>query len=529
MRFEKYQAEDMQEAFRLIKADLGPDAVVIQTRKVRPGVFGWLKRPVYEVIAAVDEEAKQTKFAASVAMPTAAQPSPASAGDGRMRPPAARPAALPARTAGQAPAQPRAAAPASAGRPSFAAAPAAAGLGDAASRQAGAVSAPVQAPGASATPTASASRGANAYAASPKPATGATGSAAPAVTPERSATQPWAGAPAGPEAWAGAAPNGNGHEPADAGAPVSDGSTVTLQSSDVTLLRDMQNNMADLTTAMNRLSKQAQFGHIANFSPVLVNLYQRLVDQELAEDLAQDIVLKVNTELGTAGVNNYDLVREYVRKHVTELITVTGPPRLMTGQAKCIFLIGPTGVGKTTTLAKLAANYSLVEHKKVSLVTVDTFRIAAIPQLRTYADIIGVPMEVVYTPAELGEVLKRFSDRDLVLVDTPGGSPRNTKQLEVLKEYLDAIASKEVYLAVASPTKYRDMVEAFKRFSISKIDGLLFTKIDETDLYGPLVNLLSETKARLTYLTTGQNVPQDIELADSVKMAELLLAEKAQS
>ncbi|MBV9120270.1 MAG: flagellar biosynthesis protein FlhF, partial [Chloroflexi bacterium] len=118
---------------------------------------------------------------------------------------------------------------------------------------------------------------------------------------------------------------------------------------------------------------------------------------------------------------------------------------------------------------------------------------------------------------------------DLILVDTPGGSPRNSKQLEVLKEYLDAIENKEVYLAVASPTKFRDMQEVFKRFSISRIDGLLFTKIDETDRYGPLVNLLNDTKARLTYLTTGQNVPQDIELADSVKMAELLLAERAEA
>ncbi len=251
---------------------------------------------------------------------------------------------------------------------------------------------------------------------------------------------------------------------------------MKLESSDVALLRDMKNNMVELKTAMSRLSKQAQFGTIANFSSVLVNLYQRLIDQELSEDLAQDIVLKVNGELGNSGANNYDLVREYVRKHIQELITVTGPPRLTSGKCKAIFLIGPTGVGKTTTLAKLAANYCLVEHKKVALVTVDTFRIAAIPQLRTYADIIGVPLEVVYTPAELGEVLSRSADKELVLIDTPGGSPRNARQLEVLKEYVDAVETKEVYLAVSSPTKYRDMVDVFHRFSIAPIDGLLFTK-----------------------------------------------------
>src|SRR6185437_14633830 len=236
-----------------------------------------------------------------------------------------------------------------------------------------------------------------------------------------------------------------------------------------------------------------QFGNIANFSPVLVDVYQRLVDQELAEDLAQDIVLKVNGELGSNGVTNVELVREYIRRHIQGLIEVTGPPRLMTGKTKSIFLVGPTGVGKTTTLAKLAANYSLVEHKRVALVTVDTFRIAAIPQLRTYADIIGVPLEVVYTPADLAEVLSRSADKELVLIDTPGGSPRNTKQLEALKEYLDAVEMKDIYLTVSSPTKYRDMVDIYNRFSIFRVDGLLFTKIDETDCYGPLVNLLNQT------------------------------------
>ena len=130
---------------------------------------------------------------------------------------------------------------------------------------------------------------------------------------------------------------------------------------------------------------------------------------------------------------------------------------------------------------------------------------------------------------QLNEVLKRFSDREVVLFDTPGGSPRNSKQLEVLKEYLDAVETKDVYLAVASPTRYSDMLEVCRRFSIAPIDGLLFTKIDETDRFGPIVNLINETKVRLTYLTTGQNVPQDIELADSVKMAELLLSERAES
>lgn len=473
MRIEKYHAEDMQEAFRLIKADLGSEAVVIQTRKVRLGLLGWFKKPVYEVIAALDEEVlRPPKVSAAVA-----------AGASR---PAARPTATatvprPQRPAPQA--SPRSSAP---GVPIIASTP---------------------------MPTPARAQAA-AYAGSPTatpPPAEAFRPASPVQTNGSGAKEPAA------------------QNPEPAALTAEPDAPVKLESSDVALLRDMKNNMAELKTAMSRLTKQAQFGNIANFSTVLVDVYQRLVDQELAEDLAQDIILKVNNELGSNGVTNYELVREYVRRHIQELITVTGPPRLMTGKTKCIFLIGSTGVGKTTTLAKLAANYSLVEHKRVALVTVDTFRIAAVPQLRTYADIIGVPLEVVYTAADLADVVSRFGDRELVLIDTPGGSPRNTKQLEVLREYLDSVETKEVYLTVASPTKYRDMVEAYTRFAVCRIDGLLFTKIDETDRFGPLVNLLSETRARLTYLTTGQNVPQDIELADSVKMAELLLSEKAGS
>ena len=455
MRIEKYHAEDMQEAFRLIKADLGSDAVVIQTRKVRLGVLGWFKKPVYEVIAAVDEDAaRPPKLASAIA-----------AGTSRT---AVRSTAGAARSVGV--------------------------------RNAAPAPAPV---------------------ASPKPARAQ--AAAYAAAPTKPAFQPLSPVQTNGSAAAHAEVSTQTETRSDGDAP------VKLESSDVALLREMKSNMSELKTAMSRLSKQAQFGNIANFSTALVDVYQRLVDQELAEDLAQDIILRVNGELGSNGVTNVDLVRDYVRRHIQGLIEVTGPPRLMTGATKSIFLIGPTGVGKTTTLAKLAANYSLVEHKRVALVTVDTFRIAAIPQLRTYADIIGVPLEVVYTPGDLADVLGRFGDRELVLIDTPGGSPRNTKQLEALKEYLDAVKVKDAYLTVSSPTKYRDMVDIYNRFSVCQVDGLLFTKIDETDRFGPLVNLLHETRARLTYLTTGQNVPQDIELADSVKMAELLLSEKAGS
>src|SRR5690348_13781062 len=253
MRIEKYHAEDMQEAFRLIKADLGSDAVVIQTRKVRLGVLGWFKKPVYEVIAAVDEDAvRPPKLASAMA-----------AGSART---AARSAAGAARSVGV-----RGAAP-------------------------------------TAPPVA------------PKPARAQ--AAAYAAAPSKPVFQPLSPLQTNGSASTAEAPVAakTDTRPADGDSP------VKLESSDVALLREMKSNMSELKTAMNRLSKQTQFGNIANFSAALVDVYQRLVDQELAEDLAQDIILRVNGELGSNGVTNVDLVRDYVRRHIQGLIEVTWPP-----------------------------------------------------------------------------------------------------------------------------------------------------------------------------------------------------------
>ena len=193
---------------------------------------------------------------------------------------------------------------------------------------------------------------------------------------------------------------------------------------------------------------------------------------------------------------------------------------------KVAALIGPTGVGKTTTVAKLAANFALKEKYRVALVTADTYRIAAVEQLKTYADLIGIPIEVVYTPQELRSALYRHQDKQLVLIDTAGRSPANQPQMAELEALLAVDENIEKHLVLSATTKFSDCLQAVQRFQPSKPQKYLFTKLDEASNLGTLFNLMFHAPKTMSYLTTGQNVPDDIELADPNRLTTLMLRGK---
>jgi flagellar biosynthesis protein FlhF len=210
----------------------------------------------------------------------------------------------------------------------------------------------------------------------------------------------------------------------------------------------------------------------------------------------------------------------YLRWKMMEAVEVTGPEL---GGAKIWSFIGPTGVGKTTTLAKLATHFSLRLGQKITLVTIDTYRIGAIDQLRTYARILRLPLEIAAGPGEFREILDRNRDQDLVLVDTAGRNPYSTEQLEALKEILTVDERVENHLVLSATTKELDLAQTVERFSLLPIRSYIFTKLDETEEYASLFNQLLRFKRPLSYLTNGQKVPEDIELATKGKVASLVL------
>ncbi len=194
-----------------------------------------------------------------------------------------------------------------------------------------------------------------------------------------------------------------------------------------------------------------------------------------------------------------------------------------TGGRKVMFL-GPTGVGKTTTIAKLAAVQALLEHRNVLLLTSDTYRIAAVDQLRTYAKILGVPLEVVLGADSFPSVLDEHPEADLILLDTAGRAQRDRRSLEAFETLYDAFAPDAVHLVLAANMKYRDMMDVVEHVPDIPVSHLIFTKLDETVSYGAVFNVQQTLGRPVSFLSVGQNVPNDIEMASGRRIADLLIS-----
>jgi flagellar biosynthesis protein FlhF len=251
----------------------------------------------------------------------------------------------------------------------------------------------------------------------------------------------------------------------------------------------------------------------------------RLIQRILSTGIQPEFVYNLVKEIRTVrhDLKNWSLPEVYRRLlcwKVMESVEVT-PPSL--DGRKVWALIGPTGVGKTTTVAKLAAYFSLKVTPKITLITVDTYRIGATEQLKTYARILRLPFEVAENGGELKQRIEKHRHQDLLLIDTAGSSPNLAGQCEQMKELLTCHPLIENHLLLSATTKDRDLDLMARRFSLLPIRSYIFTKIDETGDYAPLLNQVLRKRRPLSYLTNGQRVPEDIESASKVRVANLFL------
>ena len=310
-----------------------------------------------------------------------------------------------------------------------------------------------------------------------------------------------------------AAPAGPAEPPSNAG-----GRADAAVATELRQLRDMVTRVVKATDSHAR----------PDLPEPLFRKYLSLLQQELAAELAEEVVRRARDAVG----DDADAARidEAVGSALAELLPsaeamdVGAAERQADGRPRTIALIGPTGVGKTTTVAKLAAAYKLREKRNVALITIDTYRIAAVDQLRSYAQIIGVPLHVAQSPLELKQALNRCRGCDAVLIDTAGRSQRDDSKLDELRSFLDAADPHEVHLVLASTATQRVLEEAVDRFSAIRADRIIFTKLDEAVSFGVVVNIVRRVNKQLSFITTGQDVPRDIERGEGARLAGLLLS-----
>lgn len=257
--------------------------------------------------------------------------------------------------------------------------------------------------------------------------------------------------------------------------------------------------------------------------------YLRLLEGQVARDVADRLVGQVRDELTPSELLDESIVRTTLLRHLAAMIpvaagtAVAAPTRATDGRPMTIALIGPTGVGKTTTVAKLAATYKLRYGRKVGLITCDTYRIAAVDQLRTYATIIAVPLRVVLTPDEMRSACDAMADCDVILIDTAGRSQHDAARLDELAGFLAAARPHQTHLVLSSAASEPVLRKTAERFAVARPDHLILTKLDEAVNFGVLVNVAQLSQASLSFVTTGQEVPDHIEPGQADRLARLVL------
>lgn len=280
-------------------------------------------------------------------------------------------------------------------------------------------------------------------------------------------------------------------------------------------------DVEDMKNILQQLTHQLRFRHFGDLPDILKEAYLNLLQQDVEEKHAVAITNDVLRHLQAGTAPARSTVEQMIVRSLAGAFPAASPAK-PAKKTKVVVLVGPTGVGKTTTIAKLAAIEKLANGKSVGLISCDTYRIGAIEQLKTFAVIADIPMQVVYRPTDLPAALKKFQKHDVVFIDTVGRSQKAKKELADLKKIIQAAKADEVHLVLSAQTNTATLRDITEKFSITDPTHLIFSKMDEAAIFGPLFNIVQQTKIPVSYFATGQAVPDDISVSDGMTFAKML-------
>ncbi len=301
--------------------------------------------------------------------------------------------------------------------------------------------------------------------------------------------------------------------------------TISAKSTDVQEVANyfqLKGELEDVKHMLMTTTEKLQYTNSFEVPQELKRIYKRLVDHDVDETIAHKIVSDLHTNLSGEALTNVTIIEGAVLQKLEQIFPIA-PAVKQVKQTRIMAFVGPTGVGKTTTIAKIAAINKLFNNKDVALITADTYRIAAIEQLQTFADIANIPMEVVYSPEEMKKAIRKLSKAQLILIDTVGRSQRGEKELAQLRRFLTAANPDEIHLVVSATTSTRLLRDILQHFKTLKPNRLVFSKIDEALSAGSLLSVEAELKLPLSFVTTGQSVPDDIMPAEAPQLARMTL------
>jgi len=291
-------------------------------------------------------------------------------------------------------------------------------------------------------------------------------------------------------------------------------------------LSEIKNELLPLTQEVAEIKKLLRatttgIEGYKEYKGIFFDLYLDLIENGVERKLAEKLIHSLQYQTDADSINDNLSIKKQLFNLLTSSISLPSPLKLEKGKRKVVVMLGPTGSGKTTTIAKLCSYFKLMENKKVALMTVDSYRIGAEAHLKTYADILDVPFYSVYNERDMRLRLNQLVNFEVVFLDTTGRSPNDKKGLYIMEKHLTGIPpeDKEVYLVLSASTKTPDLYLTYEKFSIFQPDKFIFSKIDESLSLGNLFNLKMRTDIPAAYFTTGQRVPEDIEIAYPRKFA----------
>lgn len=277
--------------------------------------------------------------------------------------------------------------------------------------------------------------------------------------------------------------------------------------------KDILKEIKDMKNVVESFIDNAYNGNIEEKEEIK-EIKKMLRDNDVSEDIVEKILEELNEveDIKEALEKTKSIIEDMVKVSTEDL---KGP----------VVLVGPTGVGKTTTIAKLAGRLSLVEKKKVGLITIDTYRIGAVEQLRTYADIMNIPFKVVFSIKDMEDTIEDMKNCEVILIDTTGRSSKNVMQISELRAFIEKVNSNNVHLVISSTTKDKDIDNIVEGYKILGYKSIIITKLDETTTYGSILNIANRTKKPISFMTTGQDVPDDIKVTTTKEISGLILGE----